>query len=163
LFVALATKTWEVHDAAALVMINLPECVNGQRLSPKGRYTLAQRLCAVYDLLGEKMGDAALAAKVIQGHLFVRNAQEWNVRVADGGYARQIAWLHRYLETYDLYLNERSRDVAFFSKGGWDKSSEATQQRNNRNRQMRDKLSREVANTKTHGCANSMKGCWKYY
>ena len=71
------------------------------------------------------MGDTALAAKVIQGHLFVRNVQEWNIRVADGGYASQTAWLYRYLETYELYLIERSRDAAFFSKGGWDNSSEA--------------------------------------
>jgi hypothetical protein len=72
-------------------------------------------------------------------------------------FARQTAWLYRYLETYDLYLVERSRDVAFFSRGGWDKSSEAILQRNNRSKQMRDKLSREVANMKSHGCAASMK------
>jgi hypothetical protein len=114
----------------------------------------------VYDLLSEKMGDTALAAKVIQGHLFVRNVQEWNIRVADGGYASQTAWLYRYLDTYELYLIERSRDAAFFSKGGWDNSSEAILQRNNRIKQMRDKLSREVANAKSHGCADSMKGCW---
>ena len=78
LFVALATTTLDVEDAAALVVVNLPECDHGRYPTPNGRHLLAQRLCAVYDLLADKMG----GTKVIHGHLFVRNAQELNVRVA---------------------------------------------------------------------------------
>ena len=121
---------------------------------------LAQRLGAVYDLLGEKMGDTALAAKVIQGHLFVRSAQEWNVHVADGWYALQTAWLYRCLKTYELYLTERSTEVDFFSRGAFDKSPEATQQRKDRIKQMRERLSREATSMRSLGCADSMKGCW---
>ena len=61
-----------------------------------------------------------------------RSAQELNVRVENGWYARQTAWLYRCLKTYELYLTERSTEVDFFSRGAFDKSPEATQRRKDR-------------------------------
>ena len=93
----------------------------GRYPSPRGRELLAQRLCTVYDLLVQKMGGNVLAARVIQGHLFVRSAPEWSLRVAEGGYTNQSGWLLRLLETYHWYLAERSKDIdRFFSRGAID-------------------------------------------
>ena len=121
LFVAVATTSLTVDDAAALVVVNLPTGEPGRYPSPRGRELLAHRLCTVYDLLVKKMGGKVLAERVIQGHLFVRSAPEWSLRVTKGGYTNQSGWLLRMLETYHWYLAERSKDIdRFFSRGAID-------------------------------------------
>ena len=149
LFVAVATTSLTVDDAAALVVVNLPTGEPGRYPSPRGRELLAQRLCTVYELLVRKMGSGTLATRVIQGHLFVRSAPEWSLRVAEGGYTNQSGWLLRMLETYQWYLAERSKDITrFFSRGSIDTTADANRQRKERNKQMRGRLAREAANVK---------------
>jgi len=160
LLVALATTELGVEDAAALVVLNLPEGEPGRYPTSQGRQILAERLGQVYDVLVQKMGGDALAHAVINGHLFVRSSLEWNDRVAHGGHQAQSAWLYRSLDTYSGYLHERQSRQGFFNNGAYDVTPEAKQQRVDRSKRLRERLTSEAANAKEVAKHDSLQGCW---
>ena len=106
------------------------------------------------------MGGDALAHAVIKGHLFVRSSQEWRDRVAHGGHAAQSAWLYRNLDTYSGYLHERKCRQGFFNNGAYDETHEAKQQRADRSKRLRVRLTSEAANTKEVANHDSLQCCW---
>jgi hypothetical protein len=62
--------------------------------------------------------------------------------------------------TYNGYLHERASRQGFFNNGASDVTPEAKQQRADRSKRPRERLTSEAANMKEVANHDSMQGCW---